>query len=146
MSWFTTIHSILTAHLKLWIELCRHCMFLCTEYKCSVLKLIISLPSNAISQTCAEVYRVCLSWLAFQFHSHFLSFVLPVMVSWIARLNIIQKGKRIISWQIHSWLSLSCTPHGPKGPINQNQIQLVSHSPWHIFYSLLSAQQSFVSM
>ncbi len=52
----------------------------------------------------------------------------------------------IISWQILPWPPLSCTPHGPKGPINQNPIQLITHSPFHIFYSLLSAQQSFVSM
>lgn len=39
------------------------------------------------------MYRVCLSWLAFQFHSHLRSFILSVKVSWKARLNIIQKRK-----------------------------------------------------
>lgn len=69
------------------------------------------------------------------------SFIAPVMPPWIARLNIIQKREGSLVDKIHSWLSLSCTPHGPGVPIDHNQTWLITHRTFFLF-----PQRSFVSV
>lgn len=116
-----------------------------TVCKHSVMKLIISLSLNAIRQICSSVQGLfILIGIPIPLRLPLIHSLCQGILNTQVKHN--SKTERIISRQIHSWVSLSCTPHVPKGPINQNQVQLISHSPLNIFYSLLSAQQSFVSM